>query len=340
MKITKTDTFPDYILPSHLNGRPIDILAVGSSVLEQVIRIDKWPQWGQQIDSPVHGVTYSVGGCATNVACFVGRMGGKASLATVIGEGRFGQEVWQEVIRSGVDASFVKKISHKEGNLVIEFTNADGEWMVMDYFDPVVSLTQECVPPLNVFIQAKILYIDGFSFTFSGSPEVIDLFIKKGNQAGCVISSDGSTPAAKSNPEYLRSLYERSNIVSANSNEALIVTKTQDLNKAIKTIQQMGPDISVIKVGEMGSYLVTPNRITHIPAFPVKVIDTVGAGDAYNAALLLSLCQNKSLRVASFRGSAAGALACKGAGSLTSHFTFKEIDSLINSNMGDKSKNE
>jgi len=329
MNITKEDSFPDYSLPKYLYERSIDILAVGSSILEQVIRINKWPEWRKQITSTVHEISYSVGGCATNVACFIGRMGGKATLVTVIGEGRYGEEVWKEVIRSGVDANHVRKMPMKEGNLVIEFTNADGEWMVMDYIDPTVCLTKECIPPLNIFRNVKILYIDGYSFVSAGSPDVIDLFLERGDQAGCVIASDGSVPAARSNPDYLRSLYERSHIVSANSEEALAATKTDDLNEAMEIFQKMSPNISIIKIGEMGSYLLTSDTITHIPAFPVEVIDTVGAGDAYNAALLLSLCQKKSLKVASFRGSAAGALACKGSGSLTSYFTFNEIDTMI-----------
>lgn len=330
MSFAKNNSFPKYALPSHIFSRPIDIMAVGSSILEQVVKIDRWPEWGKQITSTVNEITYSVGGCATNVACFIGRMGGKASLVTVIGDGRFGQEVWKEVVRSGVDASSIIKIPKKEGNLVIEFTNADGEWMVMDYIDLSVSLTEECIPPLKTFEKAKILHIDGFSFVSAGSPDVIDQFLDRGLQAGCVISSDGSIPAARSNPGYLRSLYERSHIVSANSEEALAATKEKDIKKAIKIIQKVGPQISTIKLGEIGSYLVTPNTVNQIPAFLVEVVDTVGAGDAYNAAFLLSLCQKKSLRESSFRGSAAGALACKGSGSLTSHFTLRDIDSLIN----------
>lgn len=340
MKISKTNAFPDYSLPTYLDERPIDILSVGSSILEQVVHIDDWPEWGKQATFPVHEIKYSTGGCATNVACFAGRMGGKVSLVTVIGDGGFGQAVLKEVIRSGVDARFVKEMPNKEGNLVIEFTNADGEWMVMDYIDPIVRLTQGCIPPLDVFKKAKILHIDGFSFVSAGSPEVIDQFLERGNQAGCVISSDGSVPAAKSDPEYLRSLYERSHIVSANLEEALAATKTHDLSEAIKIFQKMGPHISTIKLGKKGSYLVTSHTITQIPAFPVKVIDTVGAGDAYNAALLLSLCQKKPLRVASLRGSAAGAFACKGAGSLTSHFTLIEVDSFIQANLGGQNHDE
>lgn len=69
--------------------------------------------------------------------------------------------------------------------------------------------------------------------------------------------------------------------------------------------------------------------VGYIPAYEVNVLDTVAAGDAYIATMLLSLCRGLPLMEAATRGSAAGALACLGFGSLSSRFTDSDIDTLI-----------
>ena len=66
-----------------------------------------------------------------------------------------------------------------------------------------------------------------------------------------------------------------------------------------------------------------------IPAYPTDIVDTISAGDAYVAATLVALIDGASAADAAREGSAAGALACRGAGSLASHFTRADIRSVI-----------
>ena len=82
----------------------------------------------------------------------------------------------------------------------------------------------------------------------------------------------------------------------------------------------MGPAVSVLKMGKEGSLVITPQGIGKVEAYPVEVVDTIAAGDSYIAAMLTSLGAGLSLQESARRGSAAGALACLGAGSLTYRF--------------------
>ena len=65
----------------------------------------------------------------------------------------------------------------------------------------------------------------------------------------------------------------------------------------------------VVTLGGEGAMIVTGEGLTRIAPVPVDVVDTVGAGDAFNGALAVALAEGRSLIEAARWASAAGALA-------------------------------
>jgi ribokinase len=324
---------PNYKFPEYLNNRNIDILAVGSLILEQVIQVDKWPAWGGQDTTPVRNLTFSPGGCAVNVACFCGRLGGKAAIVSSIGDGRFSNEIDKELLTSQVNTQYLHRFHDMDGNLVIIISNAAGDWTVMDYIHPQIRLHPEDVPPCDFLQQVKIVHIDGYSYFSAGDEVTIREFVGKARDCDCILSVDASVPSARSRLEFLRFLFSRADIRFANQVESIAITDTASIEQAIKSLTASNIGLTVIKLGEQGSKLISAQGIYDIPAYPVQVVDTIAAGDAFIAAMLTSLCKKVSLMQAAYRGSAAGALACLGAGSLTSRFTMEDVDAIIKSNV-------
>jgi ribokinase len=73
----------------------------------------------------------------------------------------------------------------------------------------------------------------------------------------------------------------------------------------------------IIKMGDQGVYSAQKNQLQHIPAFPVKPVDTVAAGDAFNGALAAAMAKGCSFDEALRWGLAGGALAVTKAGAQT-----------------------
>jgi sugar/nucleoside kinase (ribokinase family) len=322
-------SFPKYCFPEQLLSRKLDILALGSALLEQVIRVNKWPSPGGQASVNVEQMNYTVGGCAANVTCTAGRLGAQAAPITCVGDGRYGQEVWNEFDRSHVITRYVHRFPDHDGNLIIELTNEEGDWATLDYIESDVILRESDIPPLEAFFKTKVFHVDGFSYVNAGDQTTVEKAIQNARKANCLISVDGSVPAAQTRINFMTDLFNEADIVFANFYEAQAVTKKQVLEDVIKSLQRMGPKLAVVKLGKEGSVVITPQAVGHVPAFPVPVVDTVGAGDAYIATTLVRLIAGDTLQLAAYRGSAAGALACMGAGSLSSRFTLKEIDTLL-----------
>jgi ribokinase len=85
----------------------------------------------------------------------------------------------------------------------------------------------------------------------------------------------------------------------------------------------------VVTLGESGMILVDANGISEFSSVPVDVVDTTGAGDAFTAALAVSLAEGKDLaRAIQFAG-CNGALACTKYGVIPSLASRPEVDKLF-----------
>ena len=106
--------------------------------------------------------------------------------------------------------------------------------------------------------------------------------------------------------------------VIINDAEARELAGKVNLIEAGEGILQLGPSFVIIKKGEHGALLVTPDGPTAIPAFPTKAVcDPTGAGDSFAGGVLGYLCaQHKddpeTLRRAMVRGTVAASFAIEG----------------------------
>ena len=85
----------------------------------------------------------------------------------------------------------------------------------------------------------------------------------------------------------------------------------------------------VVTLGESGMILVDANGISEFGSVPVDVVDTTGAGDAFTAALAVSLAEGKDLASAIQFAGCNGALACTKYGVIPSLARRPEVDQLF-----------
>jgi fructokinase len=78
-------------------------------------------------------------------------------------------------------------------------------------------------------------------------------------------------------------------MLKVNEVEAHLLSETPDIKDAAKRLFSENLDIVVITHGEHGCYYKTAKYEGAIPAIKVKVVDTTGAGDAFNAGFIYGL---------------------------------------------------
>ena len=94
-------------------------------------------------------------------------------------------------------------------------------------------------------------------------------------------------------PDELKKTLKNVDLLCINEKEAFLLSDEKSLEKAARKIQTMGPSTVIIKRGEYGSAVFTPNGVFLAPAFLIdEVIDPTGAGDSFAGAVVGYLAQN------------------------------------------------
>lgn len=129
-------------------------------------------------------------------------------------------------------------------------------------------------------------------------------------------------------------LYPYINMLTPNQVEAsqLVGFSVETLAQAaaaIAVLQEQGVATVLVKLGEQGVLCGTPEDTFHVPAFPVTVVDTVAAGDAFNGGLAVALYERKPLKEAVIWASATAAISVTQAGAQPSLPTRSQVQTFL-----------
>ena len=329
-KYTIPVSFPVYELPARVVGRSRDILSMGSVIQEEVIRLENWPEQGGQQSVPVTTIDDTAGGCTLTLACVAARLGSQAAVIGCTGDGKYAQLINKIIVLSGVEDTFLRRYPGHDGNLVILITNKTGDWATMDYLDPEIYLRPEDIPSLDQFNRTAIFHIDGYAYLDDRSMAPSVLAVERARQAGCLLSVDASAAAVRRHLDFLKKLYLEADIFFCNQDEALAVTGCASISGATQKFKNSPQKLVFLKMGTQGCFAIHDGKLGHAPAFPVTVVDTIGAGDSLAGCILHFLLKKNPLPFVTLYGNAAGALACLGSGSLSNRFTLDDINMLVN----------
>jgi sugar/nucleoside kinase (ribokinase family) len=117
------------------------------------------------------------------------------------------------------------------------------------------------------------------------------------------------------NDRGLTALIDALDFVFVNEHEARLYTGERSLEAAIPHWRQRKA-ITIVKLGEAGAVWLAPDRDIHVPAPQVKVVDTTGAGDSFNAGFLVAWMKGKSPEQCLAAGNKVGAASTRQAGGL------------------------
>ena len=92
---------------------------------------------------------------------------------------------------------------------------------------------------------------------------------------------------------------------------------------------ELGPENVILTLGEKGVLWASADGIKTTPALNVDVLDTVGAGDAFNSGLAVGLSENKSLEESIAMGVTAASISTQYRETIESYPKRAEVDTRI-----------
>lgn len=97
----------------------------------------------------------------------------------------------------------------------------------------------------------------------------------------------------------------------------------------VETLYKAGARMAVVTLGERGCLVCSDEGLQAYPSYPVEVVDTTGAGDAFHGAFMYALLQNWDLGRRVRFAAAVGALNCRALGGRTALPTRREVDGFL-----------
>jgi len=263
------------------------------------------------------------GGDTSNFAVAVARLGRSVGYIARIGDDEFGKcflDMWK---REGVDHSRV--IVEKGGFTAIYFISLiDGGEHDFTYYrrDSAASHLSPEDLDLEYIRRAKVFHSSGISQAISEScREAVFKAAETAKKAGGKFSYDPnirlklwSENLAKATVNYT---IEMADIVLPSMEDAKFLTGESDPKAAAEKILRRGPEIVALKLGGEGCLVYTKEEVLRVPGFPVEVVDTTGAGDAFDGAFVVGILEGWPLRKTSEFANAVGAVTTTGKGAVS-----------------------
>jgi sugar/nucleoside kinase (ribokinase family) len=293
------------------------ICAIGSVTTDIILStVDHLPQAGtlQKVErSSVH-----VGGCASNAAIDLAKLGVPVLLCCKVGTDSFGDFVINSCREAGVDPAGILRDSHVSTTTSIVCVNSQGERSFLYNPGSTSALRAEEIPE-ELLDSCDILFVGGAMLLteFDGAPcgDLLRKMQKKGKFTVMDTAWDFDGIWLPKLKEALEGL----DLFMPSYDEAAMLTGEEEISRIADRLFDYGVRRVIIKNGSEGAYL-APNRQTrlNLPAYHgIPVVDTTGAGDSFCAGFLCGLAQGWDFERCGWFANAVGAHCIQAVGAST-----------------------
>jgi len=292
-------------------------LIIGSTVVDVLLSVPSIPRRGEDIN--ITNADYRIGGCAYNVYRILKLFESPALLCSPVGQGTFGQIVKKHFEEEG----FLPFMSLEEENgCCYCLVEPDGERSFLSHHGAEYLFSRSWMKNID-FSKTGDVFVCGLEIEEKTGGEIID-FVYEHPELELFFAPGPRIREIQ--PEKMERLLCRRDIkgrgpfLHLNEIEALLYTGKRVLAEAAEFLVKKTENSLVITLGERGCYCLEKNWPLgrFVPAFPVKVVDTIGAGDAHCGALIASLKKGMSLEDACVQANRMGAAAVGNVGALRS----------------------
>ncbi|MBW4707404.1 ribokinase [Roseobacter sp. YSTF-M11] len=297
------------------------VVVLGVFVADTAYRADRMPVMGETL----MGNTFSLGpgGKGSNQAVACARMGADTHMISMLGQDDFAKlalETWAE-------AGVVPHVQQREDSytgaafIFIEESSGDNAIIIAPGAAALIK-----APDIDAH-EDLIAGADVFVTQLEQSIEAARRGLEIARRAG-VATILNPAPAATL-PEGMLALcdYVTPNETECEALTGVAVQSAEDAERACKALCDLGVRTPIITMGEQGAYLFGHGLVSAVNAGPV--VETTGAGDAFNGAFAAALSEGKSPLEAVRYGAATAGISVTRPGTAPSMPRRAEVDALM-----------
>ena len=269
------------------------IVVVGSINMDLVTLAPHFPGRGETLLGSRFLTAH--GGKGANQAVAAARLGAEVAMVGALGCDAFGDQLHADLANEGIALDHVVRLAD-EGSGSASITVAAGENQII-----VVPAANARVTPAQVErAQTLIARADAVLVQMEIPLETVEATLRLGHRLGVPVILNPA-PAQKLPIDWL----QLARYVTPNQHELAILLGA-DPDEDFRTLMQRAPCPVVLTRGGEGAWYREQGEPIHQSGFNVKVVDSTGAGDTFNAALAVFL--HEGLAAAVRKACAAAAL--------------------------------
>lgn len=305
----------------------IEVFSAGILVADHLCApISHFPAAGELVlaeSLPLH-----IGGCAANTALDLARLGVNVSVLGCVGDDPFGAFVRQTLSARGIGTQHILTASGvgTSGTLIVNVRGQDRRFI--HAIGANACLRAEDIP-VALITSAKVFYVGGYLLMPGLKQDGLAELFRQARDAGVKTVLDVVLPGPGDHWSQLERLLTETDYFLPNSDEAAAITGESDPWRAAQRFLAAGAGATVITCGERGTVFVSHRERLHAGVYPTNYVGGTGAGDAFDAGVIMGLLRKEDARGCLRWGSALGASCVRGVGATETVFTRAEAEEFM-----------
>ena len=276
------------------------------------------PRFGQA-EIIVKDAALTPGSSSVIFACGAARLGLKVAFVGVAGDDVFGHFMLEALEARRVDISNVIVDPNQTTGFTV-ILNRITDRAMLTHLGAINALTADQVPD-NLLGQSRHLHIASYFLQTQLQPDIPELF-RRARVLGLTTSLDTNWDPSEQWTG-MHDLLPLVDVFLPNENEACALAKMDSVMDSARTLS-VNSKIVAVKMGADGGLAVAGDTLVQAPAIQVEVVDTVGAGDTFDAGFIYGYLAGWSPEKSLKLGIACGSLSTSKPGGLEGQPTLAE----------------
>jgi sugar/nucleoside kinase (ribokinase family) len=310
----------------------MDVICAGILIADTFATpIARLPEAGEL--TLVDGYVMGAGGCASNTAACLARLGRRVSVIGKIGQDLPGDFVIQDLARLGIDTSAVRRsATHPTSTTYI--VNVHGQ--DRRYFH-CIGANADFSPhdiDLSILAGVRALYVGGYMVMPGWRPDDLATLFREAKRRGLMTVLDVVIGAGtRASLASVEPALPYTDLFLPNDDEARALTGRDEPPAQAEIISHSNPGCTIaITLGRRGVFVRSQGRTFRASAYQVEAIDESGAGDAFAAGFITGMLEQWPLEQTIRFASAVGGSCTRALGCTEGVFHFRETLEFIAAN--------